>query len=205
MLTLTLEKPGVPVQKLQLSLTKGARFTVTLAWACDHDHVHDVDVHALEARNDGSGAKVEKLESVLSTYNTTLMNPKAGILQVSPDGSFATASGGLSHSPDKRVQESSESIVIDGARLPQGVNEVPIFVTIHSHGENETFAEIEEASITISDDDGKELGAYQLSTEFKEFNVVQFGSALLGEAGWSYAPVGRGFVGTFNDVLAQFS
>jgi tellurium resistance protein TerD len=205
MLSLSLEKPGAPVEKLRVSLTKAARFTITVAWTCEHAHVHDVDVHALEARNTGAGAKVERLESILSTYNTTLMNPKAGVLKTSPDGSFATPDGGLTHSPDKRVQESAETVVVDGARLPEGVNEIPIFVTIHSHGEQETFDGIEEASITITDDAGTELGAYQLSDEFKEFNVVQFGSVLLGANGWEYAPVGRGFVGTFNDVLAQFS
>jgi tellurium resistance protein TerD len=205
MLTLSLEKPGVPVEKLKLSLTKGARFTVTVDWECHHAHVHDVDIHALEASNTGSGAKVNRLESILSTYNTKLMNPNAGVLATNPDGSFATAEGGLTHSIDKREQGSSETIIIDGSHLPPGVNEVPIFVTIHSRDEAETFEEIEQASITISDDGGKELGSYQLSDEFKDFNVVQFGSAILGETGWEYAPVGRGFVGNFNDVLAQFS
>jgi tellurium resistance protein TerD len=205
MLTLTLEKAGAPVGKLQLSLTKGARFTVTVDWECHHAHAHDVDVHALEARNAGSGAKVGRLESILSTYNTKLMNPNAGVLATNADGSFATPGGGLTHSADKREQGSSETIIIDGARLPEGVNEIPIFVTIHSRGEVETFEEIERAAIRIADDSGKELGSYQLSDEFKEFNVVQFGSAIHGENGWEYAPVGRGFVGTFNDVLAQFS
>lgn len=205
MLTLSLEKPGARTEKLRLSLNKGARFTVTVEWECEHAHVHDVDVHALEARNTGSGAKVDRLENILSTYNTKLMNPRAGVLATTADGAFATRDGALTHSVDRREQGSFETIVIDGSRLPEGVNEIPIFVTIHSRGEVETFEEIEKASITISDDGGKELGAYQLSDEFKEFNVVQFGSAILGENGWEYAAVGRGFVGTFNDVLAQFS
>lgn len=205
MLTLALEKPGAPVEHLRLSLTKGARFTVTVSWECGHAHVHDVDVHALAARNDGNGAKVSRLEDILSTYNTRTMNPGAGALATEPDGSFATPEGGLLHSVDRREQGTNETITIDGARLSAGVNEVPIFVTIHSQGEVETFEEIERADITISDEGGKELGAYRLSDEFKEFNVVQFGSAILSEDGWTYAPVGRGFVGNFNDVLAQFS
>jgi tellurium resistance protein TerD len=148
---------------------------------------------------------VGRLESILSTYNTKLMNPAAGVLITNADGSFATPEGGLSHSADVREQGSFETIVIDGARLAEGVNEIPIFVTIHSSDEVETFEEIEKAGITITDDGGKELGSYQLSDEFKDFNVVQFGSAIHGENGWEYAPVGRGFVGNFNDVLAQFS
>ena len=61
------------------------------------------------------------------------------------------------------------------------------------------------ATVTIADESGRELGAYQLSKEFGEFNVVQLGSIMHGDNGWEYAPVGRGFTGTFNDVLGHFS
>lgn len=217
MLTLTLEKPGVAAPKLRLSLNKGARFTARVEWHCDADHADDVDVHALEARNDGSGAKVSDLTSVLSTYNTKRMNPRGGALATNPDGSFQTPSGGLQHSGDMRVQNNSETILIDGSRLPDGVNEVPILVTVHEAdhgagheggGEDEdepAFGDIDVCTITLTDEAGKELGAYLLSAEFKDFNVVQLGSILLGENGWEYAAVGRGFNGDFNDVLAYFS
>lgn len=217
MLTLQLEKPGAATRKLQLSLNKGARFTVQVRWECEADHADDVDVHALEAVNDGSGAKVTELTAVLSTYNTTRMNPRGGVLATNPDGSFQTPSGGLAHSGDMRVQNNSESIVIDGSKLPVGVNEIPILVTVHEadHGgghddgdedeEEPAFGDIDLCTITLTDETGRELGAYQLSSEFKEFNVVQLGSILLGPDGWEYAAVGRGFNGTFNDVLAHFS
>lgn len=215
MLTLKLEKPGVAAPKLRLSLNKGARFKVKVEWHCDAGHIDDVDVHALEARNDGSGAKVAELANVLSTYNTTRMNPGGGALQTNPDGSFQTPSGGLTHSGDKRVENNAETVLVDGARLPHGVNEVPILVTVHEtdHGHDEedgdgeeaAFGDIEVCTITLTDENGRELGAYSLSDEFKDFNVVQLGSILLGPNGWEYAAVGRGFVGDFNDVLAYFS
>lgn len=206
MLTLSLEKPGAAVPKLQLSLTKGARFAVTVTWECEHAHLHDIDLHALESRNDGSGAKVGEISSILSTYNTKSMNPKGGALPTNIDGSFATPSGGLKHSGDVRTQGTSETITIDGSRIPEGVNEIPVFVTIHSTSrEVETFEEIQKATIAIVEEGGKELGSYVLSGEFKDFNVVQFGSVLLGDNGWEYAAVGRGFKGNFNDVLAHFS
>lgn len=218
MLTLTLEKPGaLPARKLQLSLNKGAAFKVTVAWQCDARHQDDIDIHALEARNVGSGAKVSAIEEILSTYNTTKMSPKTGVLPTAADGSFATPSGGLRHSGDVRVQGNSETIVIDGSKLPAGVNEIPLFATVHkaehtaahdagSEVEDEAaFADIEVCTVMIADERGRELGAYQLSKEFGEFNVVQLGSILHGEDGWEYAPVGRGFTGTFNDVLGHFS
>lgn len=217
MLTLSLEKSDAPTPKLSLSLNKGARFTAKVEWQCDADHADDVDVHALEARNEGTGAKVTALEHVLSTYNTKKMNPQGGTLPINPDGSFQTPSGALLHSGDRRVQNNTESIVIDGSKLPEGVTEIPIFVTVHEaeHGkaheegledeEEAAFGDIDVCTITLTDDAGRELGAYRLSDEFKDFNVVQLGSVLLGPNGWEYAAVGRGFTGTFNDVLAHFS
>lgn len=174
MLTLTLEKPGAEApRKLQLSLNKGARFTVTIAWRCKAEHQDDVDIHALEARNDGAGAKVTELESVLSTYNTKKMNPRGGVLTNNPDGSFGTPSGGLMHSGDIRVQGNFETIVVDGSQIPADVNEIPLFATVHRAGEDHdegekeepAFAEIEVCTVSISSDDGRELGSYRLSDE----------------------------------------
>ncbi len=217
MLTLSLDKPGIaPPKKLQLSLNKGARFTVKIAWECEADHEDDVDIHALEARNSGQGARVTELANVLSTYNTKKMNPRGGVLPNNADGSFQTPSGGLIHSGDVRVQGNFETITIDGSRIPEGVNEIPLFATVHraDHGgdhegeegeEEAAFADIDVCTVTITGDDGRQLGAYKLSDEFGDFNVVQLGSIMLGSQGWEYAPVGRGFTGTINDVLAHFS
>ena len=219
MLTLSLQKPGsAPAKKLQLSLNKGAKFTVRIAWDCAADHQDDLDIHALEATNDGSGAKVTALDQILSTYNTRKMSPNSGVLATNPDGSFSTPSGALTHSGDIRVQgRESEVLTIDGSKMPAGINEIPLFATVHKadHGEEHesdhesaeeaAFADIETCTVTISDADGKELGSYQLSQEFGEFNVVQLGSIMLDRGGWQYAQVGRGFTGTINDVLGHFS
>ncbi|WP_374563469.1 TerD family protein [Ideonella sp.] len=218
MLTLSLQKPdAAPVRRLTLSLSKGARFSVKVEWDCKADHQDDVDVHALEAVNSGHGAKVTALEGILSTYNTTRMS-RTGALKTNPDGSFATPSGGLSHSGDIRVQGSqAEVLTVDGSKVPPAVNEIPLFATVHKadHGEGHedehddddeaAFADIDICVVTISDDSGRVLGKYQLSDEFGEFNVVQLGTVMLAPSGgWEYVPVGVGFKGDFNDVLGHF-
>ena len=71
--------------------------------------------------------------------------------------------------------------------------------------EEAAFADIEVCTVTIADESGRELGAYQLAKEFGDFNVVQLGSVMHGDNGWEYAPVGRGFTGSINDVLSHFS
>jgi len=218
MLTLNLQKPNAaPVRRLQLSLNKGARFDVKLEWDCKADHEDDVDLHALEAVNSGRGAKVSALENILSTYNTTRMS-RTGALTSNADGSFATPSGGLSHSGDIRVQGSkAEVLTIDGSKVPADVNEIPLFATVHKadhgdaheeeHDEDDeaAFADIDICTVTISDESGRVLGQYRLSDEFGEFNVVQLGSVMLApRGGWEYVPVGVGFKGDFNDVLGNF-
>jgi len=76
------------------------------------------------------------------------------------------------------------------------------------HGDDDdeaAFADIDRCTVTITDDSGKVLGAYLLSDEFGDFNVVQLGSVMLApNGGWDYVPVGVGFTGDFNDVLGNF-
>lgn len=211
MLTLNLEKPGVESPKLQLSLNKGAQFSVIIFWDCDPAHKDDMDTHAFEVVD----GKVLGYENILSTYNTKKMS-RTGVLEVAADGSFATPSGGLHHSADIRVQGNSETIEIDGSKLPDGVNEVPIFATVHAtdeehhdeaeEGEEAAFADIEIVTVTITDDRGTKLGEYTLSKEFGEFNAVQLGTIMRSDnGGWQYVAVGRGFNGDLNQVLAYFS
>ncbi len=207
MLKLPLAKPGESTQtvgKLSLNLNKGSRFSVELAW----ESAHDLDAHALLGHNDGSGAKVTDYAQVLSTYNTKKMNPGAS-LTANADGSFSTPCGALTHSGDSRSgigKLVDEIITVDGSKIQNGVNEIPIFVTIHSKAKPGTkFNEVNDASIVIKDESGKVLGEYRLTGEFAQFNAVQMGSLMLGPSGWEFAPVGNGFMGDFNTILGSFS
>lgn len=203
-LQLSMQKPGQAAPKLSLSLKKGARFSVELAW----DSPHDLDAHALLATNSGGGAKVGDLGHVLSTYNMVENNP-AGALKKNPNGSFSTPGGAVTHSGDCRdgtIAGVDETITVDGSKVPAEVNEIPIFVTIHKATENgATFAQVKTASIRIKDESGALLGEYELSREFGSFNAVQMGSLVHDAQGWHFAAVGNGFSGDFNTVLGYFS
>lgn len=196
-LTLSLKKPGDQVAPLTLNLAKPRRFSVELYW----DSTHDLDAHALLATNDGQGAKVTSLEQILSTYNQ-------GSLKKNPDKSFSTPDGAVTHSGDARDgtrQDVDETITIDGAKLPAGVNEVPIFVTIHP-SKSAKFSQVMDAGIRIKDDTGAVLCEYRLSDQFGEFDAVQMGSLILDpNKGWQFSPAGSGFNGDFNFILSHFS
>ncbi len=214
-LTLPLEKPkpGLPpAPRLQLSLAKGGVFTIEVFWDCDPAHADDADVHALACTN----GKVTGFDRVLSTYNTKKMNPN-GVIQNNPDGTFDILGGAMTHSGDKRVQNNTEVVKVDTSRLPDDIDEIPLIVTVHraDHGsehesEHESedeaaFADIEVVKVTIKDAGGQVLGTYVLSDEFGEDDVVQVGTVMITDKVSEYAPVGRGFSGDFNDVLAVFS
>lgn len=190
--------------KLTLGLKKGDRFTVELFW----DSPHDLDGHALLATNNGSGAKVDDLAQVLSTYNLKKNDPTNGVLNHGADGmTFSLPGGELSHSGDARTGvnvDIDEIITIDGGKITGSANEIPIVVTIHG-GAGITFGQVNKAGIRLKDSSGKTLGEYELTTEFAGFNAVQMGSLILGPNGWEFAPVGAGFNGDFGTVLNHFS
>lgn len=204
-LKLELTKPGAVVQKLHLNLTKPAKFSVELFW----DSPEDLDAHALLAKNNGGGAKVDSFDCVLSTFNSNLplADGSASTRKSGDKRPFKTPDGALHHSGDARTGVGSdvdEIITVDGALIPDGVNEIPIFVTIFPGGSS-NFGQVRKAGIRIKNDRGTVLGEYELSNQFAQFDAVQMGSLLLGPNGWEYAAAGSGFNGDFNTILEHFS
>ncbi|NTW13610.1 MAG: TerD family protein [Candidatus Moranbacteria bacterium] len=203
-LTLPLKKEGDVAPKLSLNLDKGAKFSVELFWESEHD----LDGHALLATNNGFGAKITDMAQVLSTYNPglPLADGSASSRKSGDKRPFMTPCGSLRHSGDARTGIGAtvdEIITIDGSLIPPGVNEIPIFVTIHpTH--TAKFSQVTDAGIRIKDESGKILGEYILSNQFGEFDAVQMGSLILGANGWSYEAAGSGFNGDFNAILGYF-
>ncbi len=204
-LQLNQKKDGEAIPKLQLKLAKPARFSVELYW----DSSEDLDGHALLAANNGDGAKVDSPDKVLSTFNPSLLlaDGSSSTRKVGDKRPFMTPCRSLHHSGDARTGVGAsvdEIITIDGALIPDGVNEIPIFVTIYPGGAG-TFSQVKQAGIRIKNDRGVVLGEYALSNQFGQFDAVQMGSLLLGPNGWEYAAAGSGFNGDFNTILEHFS
>lgn len=205
-LQLELAKAGdAPKAKLQLKLSKPSRFTVEAYWESEHD----LDLHALLATNSGGGAKVSDMAQVLSTYNPglPLSDGSSATRQSGDKRPFKTPDGALYHSGDARTGVNAavdEIITVDGAAVPNGVNEIPIFITLHPATAG-TFSAVKMAGIRIKDDSGNVLGEYELTNQYGQFNAVQMGSLVIGPNGWEYTAVGSGFMGDFNTVLEYFS
>jgi tellurium resistance protein TerD len=196
-ITLNLVKKGeeLPVAerpKIALNLSKGADFKLDLSW----DSEHDLDAHAL-LLTDG---KLASEADILSTYCKQTEES---------NGSFSIQNKALVHSGDcldGQDKDIDESISINGSNIPDGINEIPVFVTIHDEGKKGfTFEEVKDAGGVIKDGSGSPLEDFKLSDAFKEFNAVQMGTFLLENGSWSFSPSGAGFNGDFNQILSYFS
>lgn len=189
-LQLNLTKPGdAPQGSLKLNLAKGARFTVEAFWSDGAD----LDAHAFLLRE----GKVTGTADILSYATSTAGRGKP----------FATPCGSLSHSGDARTGVGSdvdEIITIDSGKLPSGVNEVAVFLTVYDA--NKKFGDVAHAGIRIKDGSGKVIEEIHLSQgAFAAFNVVQLGSIVDGPTGFEFSLAGTGIVGDLNTVLSHLS
>lgn len=201
MLTLSTDKGTA--KKLTLATTKASRFTVKLFW----DSEHDIDAHALLGRPTPEGNKVQAYEEILSTYNLKRPGNPNGTLSKNPDGSFGIPCGALQHTGDSRTglgKQIDEVITVDGGRVPAGVTEIFFFASIHP-SKTLKFREVKDIGISIEDDSGKELGRYNLGTEFGHCDTVQMGSIIISDQGLQYFPVGVGFDGGIDAILGNYS
>lgn len=205
---LNLSKPNEAVQKLSLNLDKGEKFKIRLSW----DGNVDLDLHALVAKNSGSGAKIYAFDDILSTYNVKRMirGQETGTLSLAADKTFSVHGKALIHSPDAtdgHIDGDDEWIFVDPTLLTMpvaGCIEIPLIAMIHPQNSNRTFRDVQNARVIIENASGNELLNVSLSNQFGEFIGVQMGSIMIDSAA-SFVAVGVGFNSDFNQVLSHFS
>lgn len=210
-LQLNLSKPGDVAPKLALSLNKGERFKVRLAW----DGGADLDLHALVGVNlgDGRGAKVSSLDDILSTYNVqrVVRGAPQGHLPLAADKTFQVYGGALKHSPDAtdgHGDGDDEFVTIQPDSLTPpaaGVHEIPLVAMIHPQTPGRNFSQVQNAHVIIENAAGQVLLDVSLSNQFGQFIGVQMGSIIVEPSGAKFHAVGVGFNSDFNEVLGHFS
>ena len=208
-LTVNLAKPSDAPKKLALNLKKNESFLVRLAWDCKSD----LDLHALVAVNQGAGAKIAEFDDILSIYNVqrTVRGQAEGFLPLAADKTFSVRGGALVHSPDATDGQLSDDddewirIIPGQLKLPgSGYIEIVLVAMIHG-GNRPQFRNVSNARVIVENEDHEQLLVVNLSEHFGDFTGVQMGSVIIDSNGPAFSPVGVGFVGDFNDVLAQFS
>lgn len=143
----------------------------------------DLDVTAFVCEHDASGnAKVLKGSDQYMVFYNNLKTP---------DGS-------VYHSGDERTGATAgddETIMIDTSKLPAGVAEIPLIVTIHDGLRlARNFGQVRAPKIRVYDaSTGSELASYELDEDFSGDVSVHFGSVYKRGDEWKFNAVGAGF------------
>lgn len=117
-----------------------------------------------------------------------------------------SADGAVVGSVDERSGGSEEVINVDLAKVATEVQEIVFVATIH--GDNESFGDVTNASITVvNTDNDEELCHYALNEDFTNETAVVAASLTVDEDGeWNFNALGQGYEGgleTLIDIYAS--
>lgn len=207
MINLNLVKGGNQV--IELGLSKNNKYKIQLFW----DSKHDLDAHALALTVNGKHRSLQGDASrILSTYNPAcvLVSNPAQNISGGETQPFMVEKGYLTHTGDVRsasamnVTEPEEELIVDLAKVPNDVNEIAFVVSIHPPLVN-TFSEVKNARLVITEEDGKELINAKLTEEFGDSNLVHLASIVNENNIWKFSASPSGIVGDFNKLLSAVS
>lgn len=174
------------------------KFRLELGWDEGSGKEIDIDGHAFGCIHQGGNPKLFNDGSHLLSY----ANPG---LKKNGNGSFETPDGSLHHSGDNRTGHgdgADETLTIDVTKLPNEIEEIAIFLTIHeavSRGQN--FSQVSNAFVRLVEEGGKELCSYNLTTEFST-QAVEIGRLVKENGEWKFEAMAAGFD---RDLMAIYS
>jgi tellurium resistance protein TerD len=195
------------------NLEKGQKFSIEksiknfyigVGWDKGAENV-DVDLHVFGCVNPGSGPKFYGGASHAVTYANE-------DLKKSPDGSFGTADGSITHKGDNQTgagDGDDEFAKVFSTKLPQEINEIAIFLTIHKAlTRKQNFGKAKNAFIHVKNEDsGEELCRFSLQNQFPDAISVQVASFMKSDTGkWEFHALGAATpdkeLGDILDVLS---
>lgn len=125
--------------------------------------------------------------------------------------SFQTADGSITHTGDNRTgkgEGDDETVQVALDKLPEDINELGIFLTIHDAiARKQTFGLVDNSFIRIVDtDSGAELCRYDLRNEFASALSIQVASLVKNDGKWTFQALGVGIPDKeLGDILAALS
>ena len=188
---------------ISFGLSKINTYIVELYWKSKHD----LDAHAIMLEG---GSHKNDLDNILSTYNPHLVLVENPSINHHPSGrkAFRNVSGSLEHTGDARTgvqidaEAPDEVLKIHVDKWKKSSEKIAFFNSIHPPS-TAKFNEVSEAKIVIKEEGGKTLLIANLSTDFGQYDIVQFGSLLRLPSGEvQFDPASVGLNGNFNDIIA---
>lgn len=166
----------------------GQKFAAGLSWEEPTGLKHDFDLDAtvFVCGHDANGdPKVFNDDEKYMVYYHNNTSP-CGAIQHSGDATSGRAAS---------AGNDDETIIIDTQKLPAGVQELGIIITLHeavARGQN--FGQAKDPKIRIYDpDSGAEIASFELAEDFSQDQSVQVGSIYRRGDEWKFNAIGVGF------------
>jgi tellurium resistance protein TerD len=174
-----------------------SQFTIGLGWDVGDNSNYDLDAHCFGCV---AGPKLYNSGSHAVTYANSSLK-KNGKAFGAQDDSIVSTGDNLTGAGDG----ADEEIIIDIAKIPAGISELLVFLTIHdAKNRNQHFGQVKNSFCSITDKStGKELCRYNLKDEFAGCVSIQVGNFTKDASGvWTFAALGAGLqTETLGDIL----
>ena len=177
---------------MTLDLTKAGdtKFTFGLGWKAAPINGQDVDLDVSAFMLQGtSPMKLQAMEHAIFFNNPASADGSVRLSGDSRDG----ANGDI-----------DEEIYVDVTKIPENVNAIAIYVNIFKPAI--TFSKVQEAKAVVSNQDGKVLARFDMSSQLTDENSLLVGIIKRNGRAWDFIAKGEGYtVIDLNTIVASLN
>ena len=177
---------------MTLDLTKAGdtKFTFGLGWKAAPINGQDVDLDVSAFMLQGTGAmKLQAMEHAIFFNNLSSTDGSVRLSGDSRDG----ANGDI-----------DEEIYVDVTKIPSEINAIAIYVNIFKPAI--TFSRVQEAKAVVSNQDGKVLARFDMSSQLTDENSLLVGVIKRNGRAWDFIAKGEGYsVTDLNTIVASLN
>lgn len=134
-------------------------------------------------------------------------NWRAATVPMSFDGSVVGSADDLGDGGDDGDDEAGETMHVNLTKVRREITEIVFCVTIYQHSPDETFKNVRDPRILITNEEtGEELCAYNLKERFSTETAVVVGALVLNRDGeWEFEAVGKGYDGGMQTLIDMYA
>ena len=177
---------------MTLDLTKAGdtKFTIGLGWEAAPINGQDVDLDVSAFMLQGtSPMKLQAMEHAIYFNNP---NSVDGSVRLSGD------------SRDGKNGDIDEEIYIDVTKIPENVNAVAMYINIFKP--QITFSKVQKAKAVVSNQDGKVLARFDMSSQLTDENSLLVGVIKRNGRAWDFIAKGEGYlVQDLNTIVSSLN
>lgn len=177
---------------MTLDLTKSGdtKFTIGLGWEAAPVNGQDVDLDVSAFMLQGNGAM--KLLEMSHAIYFNKPNSTCGSVRLSGD------------SRDGKNGDIDEEIYVDVTKIPENINAIAMYINIFKP--QITFSKVQAAKAVVSNQDGKVLARFDMSSQLTDENSLLVGIIKRNGRAWDFIAKGEGYlVQDLNTIVASLN